>query len=113
MIAAIALILCAAQAPGESTEGLAMQAARGKMMTARGQKVSYTKKWDLSGLPALVLFLQHGMDDWEYFTNPNFFTQTGTGKGPASWPLLVGILGYGLVLTVTTFSSNSRVSPGR
>ena len=51
MIAAIALMLSAAVAPGESTEGLAMQAARAKMMTARGQKVSYTKKWDLSGLP--------------------------------------------------------------
>ena len=51
MIAAIALILCAVQAPGESTEGLAMQAARAKMMTARGQKVSYTRKWDLNGLP--------------------------------------------------------------
>jgi phosphate transport system substrate-binding protein len=35
----------------ESTEGLAMQEARAKMMTARGKKVSYTKKFDLSGLP--------------------------------------------------------------
>ena len=39
-------------APGhESTEGLDMQAARAKMMTARGRKVAYTKKFDLSGLP--------------------------------------------------------------
>jgi phosphate transport system substrate-binding protein len=35
----------------ESTEGLDMQTARAKMMTERGKKLSYTKKWDLSGLP--------------------------------------------------------------
>src|SRR5215471_17482052 len=35
----------------QSTEGLDMQAARAKMMTERGKKISYTKKWDLSGLP--------------------------------------------------------------
>jgi phosphate transport system substrate-binding protein len=38
--------------PGESTTGLDMQAARAKMMTLRGQKVAYTKVFDLSGLPA-------------------------------------------------------------
>lgn len=36
---------------GTSTNGLDMQAARQKMMTARGMKVAYTKKFDLSGLP--------------------------------------------------------------
>ena len=36
----------------ESTEGLDMQAARAKMMTARGRKVAYTEKFDLGGLPA-------------------------------------------------------------
>jgi len=42
----------AVQAPGqESTEGLAMQEARAKMMTERGKMISYTKKWDLSVLP--------------------------------------------------------------
>jgi ABC-2 type transport system permease protein len=51
-------------------------------------------------LPALVLFAQHGLDDWQYFTSPDFFTRTGTGNGPASWPLLLGILEYGLILTV-------------
>ncbi len=51
-------------------------------------------------VPALVLFAQHGLDDWDYLVNPNFFTETGGGKGPASWPLLLGILGYGLLLTV-------------
>ena len=54
----------------------------------------------LTTLPALALFAQHGLDDWDYFTNPSFFVEAGTGKGPASWPLLLGILGYGLVLTV-------------
>ncbi len=43
--------LSQAQEPKESTEGLDMQAARAKMMSARGSKVAYTKKWDLSGLP--------------------------------------------------------------
>ena len=42
-----------AQPPGiGSTEGLDMQEARAKMMGARGAKVAYTKKFDLSGLPA-------------------------------------------------------------
>jgi phosphate transport system substrate-binding protein len=52
-----ALFACAApqgfaQEAKESTEGLDMQAARAKMMTVRGKKIAYTKKWDLSGLPA-------------------------------------------------------------
>jgi phosphate transport system substrate-binding protein len=58
VIAATSLALCAgmislsqAQESKESTEGLDMQAARAKMMSARGGKVAYTKKWDLSGLP--------------------------------------------------------------
>lgn len=36
---------------GESAKGLDMQHARANMMTARGKKVAYTKKFDLSGLP--------------------------------------------------------------
>ena len=58
VIAAAGFALCAgmislsqAQEPKESTEGLDMQAARAKMMSVRGGKVAYTKKWDLSGLP--------------------------------------------------------------
>ncbi len=54
----------------------------------------------LTTLPALVLFAQHGLDDWEYLTNRNFFVETGTGKGPASWQLLLGILACGCVLTI-------------
>jgi phosphate transport system substrate-binding protein len=37
---------------GASTEGLDMQEARAKMMGPRGAKLAYTKKFDLSGLPA-------------------------------------------------------------
>lgn len=37
--------------PGESTDGMAMQEARAKMMNTRGARVAYTKKFDLSGLP--------------------------------------------------------------
>jgi phosphate transport system substrate-binding protein len=53
---AAGLLMCAvfgvqAQQARESTEGLDMQAARAKMMTARGKKISYTKKWDLGALP--------------------------------------------------------------
>lgn len=48
----------AATAPGgdavQSTEGLDMQVARGKMMTKRGHTIAYTRKFDLSGLPHYV-----------------------------------------------------------
>ena len=51
VLVAGSISLSQAQEPKESTEGLDMQAARAKMMSARGGKVAYTKKWDLSGLP--------------------------------------------------------------
>jgi phosphate transport system substrate-binding protein len=38
----------------QSTEGLDMQAARAKMMTARGRTVAYTRAWDISGIPHYV-----------------------------------------------------------
>jgi len=52
----LAMLLCTApqafaQERKESTEGLDMQAARARMMTARGKQIAYTRKWDLSGLP--------------------------------------------------------------
>jgi phosphate transport system substrate-binding protein len=37
--------------PGESTDGLDLQDARARMMTERGQRIAYTKDFDLSGLP--------------------------------------------------------------
>ena len=37
-----------------STDGMAMQAARARMMTVRGRQLAYTKKFDLSALPTYV-----------------------------------------------------------
>lgn len=37
---------------GESTNGLDMQAARGALVTKRGRLIAYTKRFDLSGIPA-------------------------------------------------------------
>lgn len=37
---------------GESTDGLAMQAARGKMVTRRGLLIAYSNRFDLSRIPA-------------------------------------------------------------
>jgi hypothetical protein len=54
----------------------------------------------LTTLPALVLFAQHALDDWDYLTDPSFFEHTQAGHGPAGLPLLLGILAYGLLLTV-------------
>ncbi len=54
----------------------------------------------LTTVPALALYAQHGLDEWDYFVDPHFFWNTNTGTGPAGLPLLLGILGYGLLLTV-------------
>jgi ABC-type transport system involved in multi-copper enzyme maturation permease subunit len=54
----------------------------------------------MTTLPALLLFAQHGLDDWSYLTDPAYFYGRGMAAGPAGLPLLAGILGYGLVLTV-------------
>lgn len=53
----------------------------------------------ITTLPALVLFVQHSMSDWNYLVDPDYFHKMG-GRGPAGLPLLLGILGYGLLLTV-------------
>jgi phosphate transport system substrate-binding protein len=49
--AAVSTVLAPVAGAQESTEGLDMQAARAKMMSARGMKVAYTKAFDLEGLP--------------------------------------------------------------
>src|SRR5215831_17335897 len=49
--AAVSAVIAPAARSQESTEGLDMQAARARMMHARGMKVAYTKKFDLEGLP--------------------------------------------------------------
>ena len=53
----VASALAHEDAPSDSqisTDGLAMQAARARMMTVRGTKIAYTKKFDLSALPAYI-----------------------------------------------------------
>jgi hypothetical protein len=54
----------------------------------------------MTTLPALLLFLQRSSADWRYCWDPDFFLKAGTGNGPAGLPLMAGILGYGLLLTV-------------
>jgi hypothetical protein len=60
----------------------------------------------LTTLPAVVLFVQHGLDDWDYFANPAHFHRAGDLTmgtivgGPAGLHLLAGILGFGLMLSV-------------
>jgi len=46
LIAGSFLASCMQAQAQQSTEGLDMQAARAKMMTVRGKKISYTKKFD-------------------------------------------------------------------
>ena len=51
LLCACAVLAFAGPALSQSTEGLDMQAARDTMQAKRGHKVSYTKQFDLSGLP--------------------------------------------------------------
>jgi hypothetical protein len=54
----------------------------------------------MTTVPALGLYAQHALDDWQYLINPDYFTDNGLGKGPAGLPLLVGVLGHGCVFAV-------------
>jgi hypothetical protein len=54
----------------------------------------------MTTLPALGLYAQHALDDWEYVLNPNYFLDYGLGRGPAGVPLLLGLLGYGMILSL-------------
>ena len=54
----------------------------------------------LSTVPAVVLYVWYGFGDWNYFLDSDFFRNTDPKGGPAGLPLLLGILGYGMVLTV-------------
>ncbi len=54
----------------------------------------------LTTLPALAIFAQHGLADWKYLVESDYFQRTNFGDGPSGLPLLMGILGYGLLLTV-------------
>lgn len=55
----------------------------------------------LTTAPALVLYFQHSSSDWRYLTDPSYFRGLPPAMAsPASWELLLGILGYGIVLSV-------------
>jgi ABC-2 type transport system permease protein len=53
-------------------------------------------------LPALLLYAQHALADWNYVLDPAYLRKIDpTGlPGDVGWPLLLGILGYGLIVTV-------------
>ncbi|MGF1578825.1 MAG: ABC transporter permease subunit [Gemmataceae bacterium] len=53
----------------------------------------------LTTLPALFLFAQHGLGDWDYLTDPEYFG-SGDRASPAGFRLLAGLLAYGLLITV-------------
>ena len=52
----------------------------------------------MTTLPALVLYGQHAFEDWNYFTNVEYFSDSG--NSPAGVPLLVAVLCYGTLLSV-------------
>lgn len=58
----------------------------------------------MTTIPAVILFVQYGMlDSWEYFVGDGIAIRIGSQFAfelPVN-PLLVGILGYGLVLTIS------------
>jgi hypothetical protein len=54
----------------------------------------------MTTLPALALYFQHALDDWEYLVNADYFIDADLGRGPAGLPLLLGVVGYGSVFAV-------------
>ncbi len=65
----------------------------------------------MTTVPALVLFGQHAVDDWDYLIDADYFRHESdaggsffdfeqSDPGPAGLPLLLGILGYGMLLAV-------------
>jgi ABC-2 type transport system permease protein len=54
----------------------------------------------MTTLPALVLYAQYGFGNWDYFWDADYFLRDGSGTGAAGLPLLAGIIGFGLVLSV-------------
>jgi hypothetical protein len=53
----------------------------------------------MTTVPALLLYLQAGFGNWDYFLDSDYFRGEDGRGGPAGLPLLLGILGYGLLLT--------------
>jgi ABC-type transport system involved in multi-copper enzyme maturation permease subunit len=54
----------------------------------------------MTTVPALLLYVQYGFGNWDYFLDTDFFLRDKSGSGPAGVTLLLGILSFGLVLTV-------------
>jgi hypothetical protein len=62
----------------------------------------------ITTLPALLLYAQHVVSDWNYLLDPDYFHSSlkvgaafnDGAAGSAGLPLLLGILGYGLIVTV-------------
>jgi ABC-type transport system involved in multi-copper enzyme maturation permease subunit len=54
----------------------------------------------ITTIPALALFAQNAFRDWSYLFDADYFTVNNLGQGPAGWRLLVGIVGYGMILAV-------------
>ena len=52
----------------------------------------------MTTLPALGLYGQHALDDWQYLWDIDYFDKVG-GKGPAGILLLLGVIGYGTLLS--------------
>jgi ABC-type transport system involved in multi-copper enzyme maturation permease subunit len=52
----------------------------------------------MTTVPALLLYAQYGIGNWDYVLDPNYFRADRPGAGPAGLPLLLGILAYGLLL---------------
>jgi ABC-2 type transport system permease protein len=57
----------------------------------------------MTSLPALGLYSQHVLDDWDYLLDVDYFYKFPGGKGPGGILLLLGVLGYGTLLA--TFMS--------
>lgn len=64
--------------PQGSANGMKMQEARDKMMTQRGKEVTYTKRFDLSGLPSYTLHEQ--VTGTIRLWGSNYITDGRTGK---------------------------------
>jgi ABC-2 type transport system permease protein len=54
----------------------------------------------MTTLPALGLYAQHALDDWEYLINSDYFLDNGLSNSPAGLPLLLGVVGHGSVFAV-------------
>lgn len=54
----------------------------------------------LTTLPALALYVRYSFADWEYLLHADYFTRNDVQAGPGGLPLLLGVVGYGMILAV-------------